>query len=93
MVEHDAYTCQNPRCGRRSLRNHPHHQIFRQHGGTDDPENLVSLCPCCHLFGIHSDNLGVVRIVNSMVWTYPNGTAVLMDSPVDELVYEPPDRP
>jgi hypothetical protein len=89
MVDHDRYTCQNPRCRRRSLRVHPHHMNQRQHGGTDDPANLVTLCPACHLRGIHSGNMSVVRIEDFLVWWWPDGSVVIMISPVRDLVYEP----
>lgn len=88
MIEHDLYTCQNPRCRRRTLRVHPHHLHERQHGGTDDPWNLVTLCPVCHLRGIHSAQMSVVRIDDWLVWTWPLDGVVIMDSRVSDLVYE-----
>jgi hypothetical protein len=88
MVEHDRYTCQNPRCRRITLRVHPHHMDQRQHGGTDHPANIVTLCPACHLRGIHSNQMSVVRRGDWLVWTWPDGGAVLMDSPVSALVYQ-----
>jgi hypothetical protein len=81
MVARDGYTCQNPRCRRRTLRVHPHHIHQRQHGGTDDPENIVTLCPACHLRGIHSNQMSVVRIEDWLVWTWPQAGIVIMDSP------------
>jgi hypothetical protein len=88
MVAHDRYTCQNPRCRRRTLRLHPHHMQQRQHGGTDEPANIVSGCHACHLRGIHSGQMSVVRIEDWLVWTWPDGGVVLMHSPLSELVYE-----
>lgn len=32
-----------------------HHVIYRSHGGTDDPDNLLPLCFDCH-FNHHNNN-------------------------------------
>jgi 5-methylcytosine-specific restriction endonuclease McrA len=77
----DCYTCQNPRCRRTTLGCHVHHIIRRRFGGTDDPRNLVSLCRACHLRGIHSDWLWVVRDGDFLVWTWADGTTIYMVSP------------
>ena len=77
----DCYTCQNPRCRRTTLGCHVHHIIRRRFGGTDDPRNLVSLCRACHLRGIHSDWLWVIRDGDFLVWTWADGTTVYMVSP------------
>jgi len=86
VVVHDRYTCQNPRCRRRTLRVHHHHLHERQHGGTDDPANTVTVCPACHLRLIHTHRMSVVRIDDWLVWTWPSGGIVLMHSPVKDLV-------
>ncbi|MGH7340840.1 MAG: HNH endonuclease, partial [Candidatus Rokuibacteriota bacterium] len=83
-IARDRYTCQNPRCRRRTLRVHHHHLVERQHGGSDEPWNTVTGCPACHLRGIHSKRMSVVRLDDWLVWTWPDGGAVLMHSPVDE---------
>jgi hypothetical protein len=88
VVERDAYTCQNPRCRCRTLRVHPHHMHQRRHGGSDEPGNIVSTCPCCHLRFIHSDRMSVVRIDDWLVWSWASGGIVIMDSPVADLVCE-----
>jgi hypothetical protein len=86
-VSKDRFTCQNPRCRVRCLRVHPHHMHQRQHGGTDDPWNLITLCPACHLRGIHSDRMAVVRFDDFLVWTWScDDTAVVMYSPVKEVL-------
>jgi hypothetical protein len=87
-VEHDLYTCQNPRCRRRTLRVHPHHLDEKQHGGSDEPWNLVTLCPACHLRGVHSDRMSVVRIEDWLIWTWPDHDAVIMHSPVGDLTFD-----
>jgi hypothetical protein len=88
IVEHDQYTCQNPRCRRRTLRVHPHHMHQRQHGGSDEPSNTVTVCPACHLRGIHSGQMSVIRTDDWLVWTWRDGSVALQDSPVSELVFE-----
>ena len=86
-VSKDRLTCQNPRCRVRSLRVQPHHIHQRQHGGVDDPWNLVTLCPACHLRGIHSDRMAVVRFGDFLVWTWAcDDTAVVMYSPAKEVL-------
>ena len=43
-----------------SHRNLPvHHVVFRSHGGGDEPENPITLCPWHHQRGVHG---GLVRI-------------------------------
>jgi hypothetical protein len=96
VVAHDGRVCQNPRCRRRTLRVHHHHIVAREHGGTDDPWNIVTLCPACHLRGIHSRRLSVERIDDWLIWTWPPGGrtgprsrlaagTALMYSPVSDL--------
>ncbi len=80
-AERDCYTCQNPRCRRTTLGCHVHHIVRRRFGGTDDPRNLVSLCRACHLRGIHSDWLWVIREGDFLVWTWADGTTIYMVSP------------
>jgi hypothetical protein len=49
--ERDRGRCQVPGCSR--LGTHAHHVQYRSWGGGDDDANLVSLCACHHLRGIH----------------------------------------
>ena len=42
----DNYTCQC--CGKKNCRLEVHHIIFRSNGGSDDLENLITLCEDCH---------------------------------------------
>ncbi|MGH7818289.1 MAG: HNH endonuclease, partial [Candidatus Binatia bacterium] len=52
IVRRDGYRCILPVCGaRRNLQ--VHHLVFRSMGGTDDDENLGSLCSADHLRGVH----------------------------------------
>lgn len=47
MVRHrDNYTCQY--CKKKNLQLEVHHIIFKSHGGSDEAENLITLCNHCH---------------------------------------------
>ena len=56
-LERDGGFCQVPGCSRAAV--HAHHVVWRSRGGTDEPENLVSLCAAHHLHGVHA---GYVRV-------------------------------
>ena len=51
ILHRDGYTCQC--CGKKNCRLEVHHIKFRSNGGTDDEENLITLCAECHK-GIHA---------------------------------------
>ena len=51
VLHRDNYTCQC--CGKRNCRLEVHHIVFRSNGGTDDEENLITLCEDCHK-GVHA---------------------------------------
>jgi hypothetical protein len=46
VLSRDSYTCQ--KCKNKKGKLHVHHIIFRSKGGTDSPENLITLCEDCH---------------------------------------------
>ena len=46
ILHRDNYTCQC--CGKKNCRLEVHHIKFRRNGGTDDEENLITLCEECH---------------------------------------------
>ena len=50
ILHRDNYTCQC--CGKKNCRLEVHHIIFRSNGGTDDEENLITLCKEYH-DGVH----------------------------------------
>jgi 5-methylcytosine-specific restriction endonuclease McrA len=81
-VVHDCYCCQNPRCRRTTIRVQSHHIWFQEHQGPDDDWNLVALCPSCHLRGVHSARMRLVRIGDWLVWTYGDGGVCITHSPV-----------
>ena len=51
ILHRDNYTCQC--CGKKNYRLEVHHVKFRCNGGTDDEENLITLCEDCHK-GVHA---------------------------------------
>jgi hypothetical protein len=65
--ERDLGRCQVPGCSRRAV--HAHHVQPRSHGGEDTDENLVALCACHHLLGIHGGYIRVRgRAPDRLVW-------------------------
>ena len=46
VLHRDRYTCQC--CGKKNTRLEVHHIIYRSQGGTDDENNLITLCENCH---------------------------------------------
>jgi HNH endonuclease len=58
ILERDEWRCQAPGCSsRRGLE--VHHIVFRSQNGSNDPENLVTLCHGHHRRGIHDGYLAV----------------------------------
>jgi len=58
VMERDGYRCAVPGCTSRcSL--HDHHVIFRSAGGSDAPDNRVTLCAFHHQRCLHAGRLGV----------------------------------
>ena len=51
ILHRDNYTCQC--CGKKNCRLEVHHIKFRRDGGTDNEENLITLCKECH-DGVHA---------------------------------------
>jgi 5-methylcytosine-specific restriction endonuclease McrA len=46
ILNRDNYTCQI--CGKKNIRLEVHHIIYRSQGGTNDENNLITLCEDCH---------------------------------------------
>ena len=46
VLNRDKYTCQHCRTKQGALE--VHHIIFRSNGGSDEPDNLITLCRNCH---------------------------------------------
>ena len=54
VLHRDNYTCQC--CGKRNCQLQTHHIIYRSRGGTDDENNMITLCKECHK-GIHDGTI------------------------------------
>lgn len=48
VLARDNYKCQSGQKCKHSQKLHVHHIVFRSRGGTDTPENLITLCEKCH---------------------------------------------
>ena len=46
VMNRDSYTCQI--CGTKHTKLEVHHIVYRSKGGTDDEDNLITLCETCH---------------------------------------------
>jgi hypothetical protein len=58
VIERDGYRCAVPGCtSRRNL--HDHHVTFRSAGGSDTPENRITLCAFHHQRCLHA---GLLRV-------------------------------
>jgi hypothetical protein len=70
----DRWRCASPVC--RSRRVTPHHVTFRSHGGGEARDNLVALCPVCHLELVHGGALTVRgRAPARLSWAAPGWIA------------------
>ena len=58
ILHRDNYTCQC--CGKKNCRLEVHHVKFRSNGGTDDEENLITLCEDCHK-GVHDGTVALSK--------------------------------
>lgn len=54
VLHRDNYTCQC--CGKKDCQLQTHHIIYRIHGGSDDENNLITLCKECHK-GVHDGTI------------------------------------
>jgi 5-methylcytosine-specific restriction endonuclease McrA len=59
VFQRDRWKCRNESCGSREGL-HPHHIIYKSHGGPDTMDNLVTVCHECHR-RIHDGELFVRR--------------------------------
>lgn len=48
ILNRDSYECQSGRKVKHSNKLHVHHIVFRSNGGTNAPDNLITLCEGCH---------------------------------------------
>lgn len=50
VLHRDNHTCQNPNCKNKDVEKYlqTHHIVFKSNGGTNRPNNLITLCSQCH---------------------------------------------
>lgn len=48
VLDRDRYKCQSKQKVKHSEKLHVHHIIFRSQGGSNEPDNLITLCETCH---------------------------------------------
>ena len=62
----DRFRCTSPVCNRRDVT--PHHIQFRSAGGSDDDENIGSVCTWCHLLGVHDGRIRACGPASCIHW-------------------------
>lgn len=58
VLDRDSYACQNCKGKNKDKKLEVHHIVFRSNGGSDEAENLITLCKTCH-DNVHS---GIVNL-------------------------------
>lgn len=58
ILNRDKYTCQY--CGKKNTRLEVHHIVYRSQGGTNDENNLITLCEDCHS-KVHDGKLAITK--------------------------------
>jgi len=56
ILSRDNYTCQYCKGKSKDSRLHVHHIVFRSNGGSDNEDNLITLCETCHK-KLHKDEI------------------------------------
>jgi len=72
VLDRDGHKCQNKTCKTKVKRVETHHIIFRSDGGSDEPENLITLCESCH-DGLHEGTV-VLKLVGKKKSTLSHAT-------------------
>lgn len=58
VLNRDNYTCQYCRGKHKDSKLEVHHIVFRSHGGSDEADNLITLCHTCHK-DLHSGKINL----------------------------------
>ena len=69
----DLHRCQSPVCNRGDVT--PHHLTYRSRGGTEEDDNLISLCTWCHLDGIHGGRIRATAPAGNIEWHFGDRAA------------------
>lgn len=74
VLYRDNYTCQC--CGKKNIRLEVHHIIYRSNGGTDDENNLITLCENCHS-KVHDGTIILNKKPKKMVLKYATHMSII----------------
>ena len=74
VLHRDKYTCQI--CGKKHARLEVHHIIYRSQGGTDDENNLITLCESCHS-AIHDGKIVLTKNPKKMNLKYATHMSII----------------
>ena len=74
VLHRDDYTCQC--CGKKNTRLEVHHIVYRSQGGTDDEDNLITLCEECHS-AVHDGVLTINRKPKEMNLKYATHMSII----------------
>ena len=74
VLHRDNYTCQI--CGKKHTRLEVHHIVYRSQGGTDDENNLITLCEDCHS-GIHHGKIVLTKKSKKMNLKYATHMSII----------------
>lgn len=61
VLNRDDYTCQYCKGKRKDSKLEVHHIVFRSQGGSDNQENLITLCHTCHSL-LHSEKISLDKV-------------------------------
>jgi len=71
IYQRDRYRCTSPVCSRTDVT--PHHLTFRSRGGSEEDENLSSVCVVCHLDLVHGGRIIAEPPASRVRWTIGRG--------------------
>ena len=74
ILNRDSYTCQC--CGKKNKRLEVHHIIYRSKGGTDDENNIITLCEDCHS-KVHDGKLIITKKPKKMTLKYATHMSII----------------
>lgn len=74
ILNRDKYTCQV--CGKKHTRLEVHHIIYRSQGGTNDENNLITLCEDCHS-KVHDGKLAITKKPKKMTLKYATHMSII----------------
>ena len=74
VLNRDGYKCQH--CGKKNCRLEVHHITYRSNGGTDDENNLITLCKECH-DNIHKGVITLTKKPKKMLLKYATQMSII----------------